>query len=91
MSPTRSSGGAEDDALRRAALPEVLFLPDLAIALGLQSASAARRALLRGDCGPYLRIGRRLAIRREALLQSLAAREVHPLPRSPGPGQESPS
>lgn len=66
--------------VRRAALPEILFIPDLALAL-LTSESTARRAVLRGDCGPYLRFGRRLAVRRESLLDSLEARETAAWPR----------
>lgn len=62
----------------RAALPEVLFIPDLAIALGGISESATRRAVLRGDCGPYVRLGRRLAIRRDALMSALQDREHDP-------------
>ena len=63
------------DTVRRAALPEVLFVPDLALALGL-SESAARRAILRGDCGPFLRMGRRLAVLRESFLTALETRQV---------------
>jgi hypothetical protein len=62
--------------VRRAVLPEILFTPDLALALGGITPSAARRAVLRGDCGPYLRIGRRIAVRRESLLAALAEREM---------------
>lgn len=64
----------------RAALPEVLFVPDLALALGGLTPSATRRAVLRGDCGRFVRLGRRLAVRREAFLDALAAREVDPTP-----------
>ena len=60
----------------RAALPEILFTPDLALALGGISESAARRIVLRGDCGPHVRIGRRLAVRRESLLDAFAERET---------------
>ncbi|MEZ6010109.1 MAG: hypothetical protein R3F05_20430 [Planctomycetota bacterium] len=60
---------------RRATLPEILFSPDLALALGGVTPSAARRAVLRGECGPYLRLGRRIAVRREAFLAALAERE----------------
>ena len=66
------------DQFHRAALPEVLFVPDLALALGGVTESAARRTVLRGECGPYLRIGRRIAVRREAFLAALAGREQHP-------------
>jgi hypothetical protein len=69
----------------RAALPEVLFVPDLSMVLGGLTFSATRRAVLRGDCGPFLRIGRRIAVRREALLDALAAREVDPAAGPPTP------
>lgn len=62
--------------LRRAALPEILFVPDLRLALGGVSESTVRRAVLRGACGPYVRLGRRLAVRREALLAHLRTIEV---------------
>jgi hypothetical protein len=64
--------------VHRAALPEVLFVPDLASALQLTPVST-RRAVLRGDCGPYFRVGRRLAVLRESFLNSLARRQVHVL------------
>jgi hypothetical protein len=65
------------ETVQRAALPQVMFVPDLAIALQV-GASAARRAVIRGDCGPFLRLGRRIAVRREAFLAALAAREIDP-------------
>jgi len=63
--------------VRRAALPEILFVPDVGLAFGLVL-SAARKAILRGDCGPYLRIGRRLAVRRESFLAALRGQEIDP-------------
>jgi len=82
MSDTKSS-------FVRGVLPEVMFVPDVALALAVKP-SAARKAILRGDCGPYLRLGRRLAVRRESFLATLAAREVLPecptrLGRPPAP------
>ena len=65
------------DTVRRAALPQVMFVPDVALALQC-SASAARQAILRGDCGPFFRMGRRLALRRDSFLAALAAREHDP-------------
>lgn len=59
-------------------LPLVLLAEDVARALGLKSASAARRCILRGEVGPYIRRGRRLLLRREAFLEALRQREVHP-------------
>ena len=72
--------GNYSDLVRRAALPEILFVPDVAVALQV-SASTARRAVLRGDCGPYFRLGRRLAVRRASLLDALASRERQAWPR----------
>ena len=66
------------DDVRRAVLPEILFVPDVRLALGYRSETAARRAIVSGTCGPYLRLGRRLAVRRESLLQSLADQEIDP-------------
>lgn len=63
--------------VRRAALPEILLVPDVGLAFGL-TPSAARKAILRGDCGPYLRIGRRLAVRRDSFLAALRELEVDP-------------
>lgn len=68
--------------VRRAALPEILLVPDIALVYGLTD-SAARKAILRGDCGRYVRIGRRLAVRRESFLAALEANEIDP--RSPLP------
>lgn len=62
------------ETVRRAALPALLQLADLALALGV-SESAARRALHAGLC-PFSRVGRRLVVRRDALLAAIAAREV---------------
>lgn len=66
------------DARTRVDLPLVMLPADVAAALGLKSASAARRAILRGECGPYSRRGRRLLLRREAFLEALRARETTP-------------
>jgi len=63
--------------VRRAALPEIMFALDVATAFGL-TASAARKAILRGYCGPYFRIGRRLAVRRESFLATLREHEIDP-------------
>lgn len=61
--------------VRRAALPEVLFVPDLAEVLCRGQAST-RRAVRRGDCGPYIRVGHRLAVLRTSFLGALASRQV---------------
>ena len=89
MSHSDASSRPHADAVRRACLPEILFLPDLALALGVTS-SAARRALLRGDCGPYFRVGRRYAVRRAAFLAALEARETTPAPANPVPTPKPP-
>ena len=64
------------DAVTRAALPEVMFIPDVALALRAGE-DAARRAVLRGDCGPYIRVGRRLAVLRESFLQAMVDRQKY--------------
>lgn len=69
--------------VRRAALPEVMFAPDVALALGV-TPSAARKLIRRGF--PHVRIGRRLAVRRDAFLETIAASEVVPeVPLGPPP------
>lgn len=64
-----------DVPVRRAILPEICHAEDVALALGT-STPAARRLMRRGDCGPVARFGRRLVVRRDALLAAIAAREV---------------
>ena len=68
------------DTVRRAALPQILFVPDVAVALQVGH-DTARRAILRGECGPYLRIGRRLAVLRDTFIAALASRQTGPRPR----------
>ena len=63
------------DVVRRAVLPELMLVEDVPIALRVTPATA-RRALLHGDCGPVLRIGRRLAVLREAFLAHLKGQEA---------------
>lgn len=67
------------EAVRRAALPQILFVEDIGLALRLGHA-ATRRAILRGECGPYFRQGRRLAVLRDSFLAALAHRQesAHP-------------
>lgn len=64
--------------LRRLRLPELILLADLVAASLFVSISGARRAVLRGDLGPYTKLGRRLVLRRDSLLEALEAREVRP-------------
>lgn len=70
------------EMVRRAALPQILFVHDIGLALQI-SPSGARRAILRGECGPYLRVGRRLAVLRESFLTTLAKRSVATLQPRP--------
>jgi hypothetical protein len=67
--------GQYRDLVRRAALPEILLTSDVALVLDL-SLSGARKAIVRGDFGPYLRLCRRLAVRRESFLEALRGREL---------------
>ena len=67
---------AEEFAFR-AALPEVMFREDVALALQVD-ATAAEEAMLRGDCGPVLVLGERIAVLRESFLGALAARTIDP-------------
>lgn len=62
-------------SVTRAAWPDPLLSDDLAAVLGYSSPAAARRWVIRERI-PHLRVGRRLAVRREALLAALRAREV---------------
>lgn len=68
---------SEQHRVRAADLPLLLFVPDIAAATRVRE-SAARKAVLRGDYGAYLRLGRRLALRRETFLAALKAREIDP-------------
>ncbi len=79
-SPARRAGPYANQ-VRRAALPEVLFLPDLAVALGLHP-KVAHELLLAGELGPYVDIAGRPAVRRVAFLEALAERETRPSPVS---------
>ena len=72
----------------RAAWPDPLFLPDLAAVFGAQSTSGARRIVLREGI-PYSWIGRRMFVRRAALVAWFEARETvgrvvpPPIPKAP--------
>lgn len=79
-----SAAPARRDAVR-ADLPEVLFVQDLCAVLGGISPSAARRAVHRGECGPYLEIGRRLAVLRDSFLSALREREITVAPTTARP------
>jgi hypothetical protein len=58
-------------------LPELLLVEDVARVLGVCPATA-RRAIRRGDVGRFLRVGRRLAVRRPEFLAALDARQETP-------------
>jgi len=63
---------------------EVVSLDALAAVFGM-TASGARRAVLRGEFGPYFRVGRAMFLRRTSILAALAAREVDPGPPPDAP------
>ena len=58
--------------------PPILYVPDLRRLLHYRDPSAVRRAMHRGDLGPVTRVGRRLAVLRESLIDHLRARESLP-------------
>lgn len=74
MSPFETALATQEETLRRSALPEVMLAEDVALVRRINLPSA-RRAIRRGECGPFVRLGRRLAVRREAFLGALEARE----------------
>gem|GEM_PF-4096647 len=72
-------------------LPEVLDLGDVASAFHM-TRSGARRAVLRGDFGPYSTIGRRVFLRRTSVLDTMVVRETKPTGRAgPPPVPEAPA
>lgn len=77
--PSPAVHPARARALGRALLPEVVLAEDIALALHV-TPSAARCMVHRGELGAYLRLGRRLCVRRESLLAALQAREIVPPP-----------
>lgn len=68
-------------AVRRASMPEVLYVDDIAVAL-LLDLSEAERLLRAGELGPMVLIDGRPAILREALLSHL--RRASAMPGLPG-------
>ena len=56
-------------------LPPILLVEDMARIFRL-TLGAARKMILRNDCGPFVRIGRRLAIRREVFLEHVKRLEA---------------
>ena len=67
---------------RRAHLPAILFIGDLAVALQVSRATAARW-LREGRLGSPIQVGRRRAILRETLLAHLRAMEEEGADDSP--------
>jgi hypothetical protein len=61
------------DSVRRAALPEILFARDIALAVDLDPAQADKSARA-GRFGPFFFIGGRVAVLREDLLEFLTLR-----------------
>ena len=86
-----------EEAIRRAALPEVMFSEDIALALCLRVDQAEEGARA-GRFGPEIYVDGRVAVLREDFLQTLtqraavrgrAGKEVmaaRPRPTPPGPG-----
>ncbi len=63
------------EVLKRARLPEVLLVEDVAIALKLTPRSA-RQALKRGDFGPFCRQGRKIMILRGTFIAAIEERQI---------------
>jgi len=66
-----------DSIVRQAALPEVLFSADVALALNVSQVKAAL-AIRAGTCGPYLLVAGRPAILRTEFLAELSSRAAQP-------------
>jgi len=62
-----------DSGVRRAALPEVMFASDIALALGLAQ-TLADQAARQGLFGPEFYVGGRVAVLREDFLEFLTLR-----------------
>lgn len=69
-----------DVAVRRAALPEVMFASDLALALGLPE-PAADAAARHGRFGPQFFVQGRVAVLRQDFLEFLTLRAAAGTPR----------
>jgi hypothetical protein len=63
----------DNDRLRRAVWPEVVFAPDLAAVLDLE-VEQALFGILAGFFGPHLRVNGRAAVLRTELIKALTAR-----------------
>ena len=74
--------------LRRAALPEILFDQDVALALQVEEREAHRR-ISSGELGPYLELDGRPALLLKTFLEQLNSQQV--IPRGgPSPILEAP-
>ena len=69
--------------VRAVLLPEILKAEDVQRALGLGTLSGARRAIVSGRCGSYVRSGRRLLVLRADFLEHLRSEAVDPAARRP--------
>lgn len=87
MLPTTNSHKA---AVSRGLLPEVLGDADISIVFGFASSKSGRRSILRGECGPYFRRGRRVYVLRTSFLAHLEAQAVVVTPRGPVPIPQAP-
>lgn len=63
-------------------LPDLARVEDVGALLGM-TVSGARRLILRGGLGPFVRVGRRIILRRESILAALREREVDPSASTP--------
>jgi hypothetical protein len=70
------------DSVRRGLLPEILWASDLPAALGVRTGRTAVQLVLRHGI-PHGRLGRRLYVRRVALLEWLASHEGPLFPGHP--------
>lgn len=69
------TNSAYRDTLRRAALPELMFAPDLALAAQLPEETAEAYAVS-GRFGPCLYVQGRVAVLKDHFLEALRARAV---------------
>ena len=70
-------------------MPPILHERDVAVALHLKTASAGRRAIVRGDAGPFIRQGRRLYVLRSTFLEHLQSLAITAQEATLSPGAEA--
>ena len=89
--PRAPGGGLDPEAPLGAppTLPEILAIEDLARALHV-SRKTARRKATSGQLGPWTRIGRRIYITRETLMDTLARPSTVPTAPRPSPSVPHP-